>query len=109
MLSIYCESALVLIAGECIMANTLLPMEERNLTPEQVSALDKRRHRGLMLLVVAGQFSIIATILLLWIGQDLRYSPGWAHPTFYYFLIAIGIVFGCGVTGTILRRGSPEL
>ena len=90
------------------MANTLIAMEERNLSPEQVSALDKRRHRGMMLLVVSGQFTIIAGILLLWIGQDLSYSPGWAHPTFYYFLIAVGITTVCGITGMALRRGAPE-
>jgi len=61
------------------MANFLLPPEERNLTPDQVEALDKRRDLGHTFLVIAGQFAVIATILLLWIGQDLAYSPGWAH------------------------------
>ena len=28
------------------MANTLLPVEEQNLTPNQVEQLDKRRNRG---------------------------------------------------------------
>ena len=62
------------------MANLLLPPEERNLTPDQVEALDKRRDLGHAFLVIAGQFAVIATILLLWVGQDLTYSPGWAHP-----------------------------
>ena len=53
------------------MANTLLAMEERNLTPDQVEVLDKRRNRGLMLMVVSGQFGIITSILLLWLVQDL--------------------------------------
>jgi hypothetical protein len=72
------------------MANSLLPPEERNLTPDQVEALDKRRDLGHTFLVIAGQFAVIATILLLWIGQDLAYSPGWAHPMFYYFALCAG-------------------
>lgn len=91
------------------MANLLLPLEERNLTPDQVEALDKRRDMGHTLLVIAGQFGVIATVLLLWVGQDLTYSPGWAHPMAYYFFVAIGIVLVCGLTGIILRRGTPRI
>ena len=87
------------------MANTLIPVEERNLTPDQVEALDKRREWGLTLQVIAGQFAVISTLLCLWIGQDLTYSPGWAHPMFYYFIIAISIVLVCGAVGTMMRRG----
>jgi hypothetical protein len=65
------------------MANMFLPMEERNLTPRQVELLDKRRNRGFMLMVIAGQFGIISTVLLLWLVQDLTYAPGWAHPVAY--------------------------
>jgi len=68
---------------ELVMANSLLPPEERNLTPDQVEALDNRRDLGHTFLVIAGQFAVIATILLLWVGQDLTYSPGWAHPIGY--------------------------
>ena len=91
------------------MANSLLPPEERNLTPDQVEALDKRRDLGHTFLVIAGQFSVIATVLLLWIGQDLTYSPGWAHPMAYYMAIAIGIVLVCGGIGTAMRRGIPAI
>jgi nitrate reductase gamma subunit len=91
------------------MANTLLPPEERNLTPDQVEALDKRREWGLTLQVIAGQFAVISVILSLWVGQDLTYSPGWAHPMAYYMAIALGIVFCCGGVGTIMRRGVPRL
>ena len=91
------------------MANSLLPPEERNLTPDQVEALDKRRDLGHTFLVIAGQFAVIATVLLLWIGQDLTYSPGWAHPMFYYFTIAITIVLVCGATGTFMRRGTVPI
>ena len=91
------------------MANSLLPPEERHLTPDQVEALDKRRDLGHTLLVIAGQFAVIATILLLRVGQDLSYSPGWAHPIAYYFAIALGIIAICGVSGILLRRGTPRL
>jgi nitrate reductase gamma subunit len=91
------------------MAISLLPPEPRHLTPDQVEALDKRRDLGHTLLVIAGQFAVIATILLLWVGQDLSYSPGWAHPIAYYFAIALGIIAICGVSGILLRRGTPRL
>lgn len=91
------------------MANHLLPPEERDLTPDQVEALDSRRDLGHTFLVIAGQFAVIATILLLWVGQDLAYSPGWAHPMFYYFAIAVAIIVGFGITGYLLRRGTPRI
>ena len=91
------------------MANALLPAEERNLTPDQVEALDKRREWGLTLQVIAGQFAVISVLLSLWVGQDLTYSPGWAHPMAYYMAVALGIVFVCGVAGTLMRRGVPSL
>lgn len=91
------------------MANTLLPPQERNLTPDQVDALDRRRDWGLTLQVIAGQFAVISMVLSLWIGQDLTYSPGWTHPMFYYFVIAVTIVLVAGATGTIMRRGSTRI
>jgi hypothetical protein len=91
------------------MANALLPAEERNLTPDQVEALDKRREWGLTLQVIAGQFAVISVLLSLWVGQDLTYSPGWAHPMAYYMAVALSIVFVCGVAGTLMRRGVPRL
>ncbi len=91
------------------MPNPLLPPEERNLTPNQVEALDKRRDLGHTFLVIAGQFAVIATVLLLWVGQDLTYSPGWVHPMAFYFLIACGIVAVLGISGLVLRRGSPRI
>jgi hypothetical protein len=95
--------------GETKMANSLLPPEERHLTPDQVEALDRRRDLGQTLLVIAGQFAVIATILLLWVGQDLQWSPGWAHPMAYYFVIALAIIAVCGVVGFLLRRGAPRI
>jgi hypothetical protein len=91
------------------MTNFLLPPEERNLTPDQVEALDKRRDLGHTLLVIAGQFAVIATILLLWVGQDLTYSPGWLHPMAYYFALAVALVVVLGLTGMALRKGTPRL
>jgi hypothetical protein len=91
------------------MPNMLLPPEERNLTPEQVEAIDKRRDLGHTLLVIAAQFAVIATVLLLWVGQDLQYSPGWDHPMAYYFFFALLMIGIFGVTGLVLRRGMPRV
>lgn len=91
------------------MANSLLPPEERNLTPDQVEALDRRRDLGHTFLVIAGQFAVIATVLLLWVGQDLKYSPGWDHPMAYYFFLALLLVAGFGLAGLVMRKGMPRL
>jgi hypothetical protein len=90
------------------MANTLIPIEERSLTPNQVELLDKRRNRGFLFMVISGQFGIISTILLLWVVQDLTYAPGWAHPVFYYFVFSLMVSGLAGLTGAYLRRGAPE-
>jgi hypothetical protein len=97
------------VEGVSAMANALLPPEERNLTPDQVDALDKRRHLGHTLLVIAGQFAVIASVLLLWVGQDLQYSPGWDHPMAYYFFLAILLFFVFGIAGMVLRKGLPRI
>jgi nitrate reductase gamma subunit len=91
------------------MANALLAPEERNLTPDQIEKLDGRRDFGHALLVIAGQFAVIATVLLLWVGQDLTYSPGWDHPMAYYFFLCIGAIVVLGLIGLILRRGTPRI
>ena len=90
------------------MANTLIPIEERTLTPQQVEALDRRRRRGHLFLVLCFQCLIVATLVTLWSGQDLTYSPGWVRPMFYWnaVLFLLAIVFG--VAGVRLRRGSNE-
>ena len=90
------------------MANMLIPAEERNLTPDQVEELDKRRTWGLTLQVIAGLLAIIGVILWLWVGQDLTYSPGWIRPMFYYDVIVwVAAIILIGV-GSALRRGAPE-
>jgi len=91
------------------MANPLLPLEERNLTPAQVEALDKRRDLGHTFLVIACQFAVMAAILLLWVGQDLTYSPGWLHPMVFYFVIALALIGFFGLAGLVLRRGTPRI
>ena len=90
------------------MANTLIAIEERTLTPQQVEALDRRRRRGHLFLVLCFQCLIVAALVTLWIGQDLTYSPGWVRPMFYWnaTLFLLAIVFG--VAGVRLRRGSHE-
>jgi nitrate reductase gamma subunit len=91
------------------MANSLLPPEERTLTPDQVEALDMRRELGHTFLVIAVQFASIGTILLLWVCQDLIYSPGLAHPIAYYFVLVLALTLAFGCTGLFLRRGTPRL
>ena len=91
------------------MANLRLPLDERLLTPDEVEALDKRRELGHTLLVITGQFTVMAAILLLWVGQDLKYSPGWVHPMAFYFFIALALIGSFGITGLVLRRGTPRL
>ncbi|MDE3104980.1 MAG: hypothetical protein KGK08_07375 [Acidobacteriota bacterium] len=90
------------------MANTLLPYEERNLTPDEVEQLDRRRRAGQLCLVICFQCLIVSTLLTLWSGQDLTYSPGWAHPMAYWNAITFlgAVIFG--LVGIRLRRGSTE-
>jgi hypothetical protein len=90
------------------MANMLLPIEERNLTPDQVVALDKRRHIGLVCQVIAGQLLIVSVLLTVWAGQDWVVSPWPWKPMVYYCALA-GLGAVCfGVAGGILRRGGSE-
>ena len=90
------------------MANTLLPLEERNLTPDQVEQLDKRRRRGQLFLVICFQCLIVSTLLTLWSGQDLTLSPGWTHPMVYWNAITFTAAMVFGIAGVRLRRGSNE-
>ena len=96
------------ISRTIAMANMILPIEERNLTPDEVEALDRRRRRGQLFLVIGLQTLVIATLLTLWAGQDLTYAPGWAHPMAYWDAIVfiLSMFFLC--RGVVLRRGSNE-
>lgn len=90
------------------MSNPLLPPEERDLTPDQVVALDQRRFRGLRLQVVGGILGIVAILLTVWAGQDFTYSPGWIHPMGYYMIFTGVLSLVCIGVGSVLRHGSPE-
>ena len=90
------------------MANQLIPAEERNLTPEEVVALDRRRRRGQLFLVLCFQCLIVGSLVTLWAGQDATYSPGFAHPMLYWDAILFTLAAIFGVTGIRLRRGSNE-
>ncbi len=90
------------------MANTLIPIEERNLTPAEVELLDRRRRRGQLFLVLCLQTLIVGTLVTLWAGQDWTLSPGWTKPMVYLdaFMFILSLIFG--VVGVRLRRGSNE-
>jgi hypothetical protein len=90
------------------MANTVLPVEERNLTPAEVDALDRRRRRGQTYLVLGLQFGLISCFLLLWSGQDATYSPGWVHPMVYWNCITALVTITCLTRAVLLRRGMNE-
>jgi hypothetical protein len=90
------------------MANTLLPIEERNLTPDQVELLDKRRRRGQLFLVLCLQCLVVGSLLTLWSGQDFTLSPGWTHPVLYWNAIVFVAALVFGVAGVRLKRGSNE-
>jgi hypothetical protein len=90
------------------MANTLLPIEERNLTPDEVERLDKRRRRGQLFLVLCFQSLIVSTLLTLWSGQDFTVSPGWTHPVVYWNAITFTAALVFGIMGIRLKRGSNE-
>ena len=90
------------------MANLILPFEERNMTPDEVESLDRRRRRGQLCLVVGFQCLIVALLLTLWSGQDLTYSPGWAHPMAYWDAITFLLACIFLINGIRLRRGSNE-
>lgn len=90
------------------MANTLLPIEERNLTPDQVELLDKRRRRGQLFLVLCFQTLIVGTLVTLWAGQDWTLSPGWTKPMVYWDAIMFTLSLIFGILGVRLKRGSNE-
>lgn len=90
------------------MANPLIPVAERNLTPNEVEALDRRRRRGQLLLTLCVMCLIVGLLVTLWAGQDATYSPGWHRPMLLWdgILFLLAIIFGA--TGISLRRGTTE-
>ena len=90
------------------MANTLIPIAERSLSPDEVELLDRRRRRGQLFLVICFQCIIVSTLLTLWSGQDATYSPGWHRPMLYWNAITVVLAIFFGLAGLRLRRGSTE-
>lgn len=90
------------------MANLILPPNERNLSPAEVEALDRRRRRGQLFLVIGCQCLVVALLVTLWAGQDLTYSPGWARPMFYWDAVTFTLAAIFLVNGIRLRRGTNE-
>ena len=90
------------------MANTLIPIEERSLSPEQVEHLDRRRRRGQLFLTICGQLTLMSLLLLLWSGQDATYSPGWHKPMVIWNSITATLALFFFLAGISLRRGSTE-
>lgn len=90
------------------MANTLIPVEERSLTPDEVDALDRRRRRGQLFLVIGFQCTIVFTLVTIWAGQDATYSPGWARPMVYWDAVTFVLACIFFLAGIRLRRGSNE-
>ena len=91
------------------MPNTLIPIEERNLTPAQVELLDARRRRGHLLLIIGLQSLVVTTLVgVLWVGLDLAHSPGWSHPMFYWACTTGTVAVVSLLWGLSLRRGFHE-
>jgi hypothetical protein len=90
------------------MANTLIPVEERDLTPDDVEQLDRRRRRGQLFLVLGLQCLLVSCLLLLFSGQDATYSPGWIHPMLYWDLTTFTLSVVFLTIGVSLKRGSNE-
>ena len=90
------------------MANVLVPVEERSLTPDEVAQLDRRRRRGHLFLVMGFQCLLVSIFVLLWSGQDATYSPGWTHPMLYWDILVFALAVTFLAKGVSLRRGLNE-
>jgi hypothetical protein len=90
------------------MANPILPVEERSLTPNQVAQLDRRRRRGQLYLVMGFQFTLVGLLVTLFAGQDMTYAPTWHHPMGLWDAILFVLAIIAFVRGVQLRRGVNE-
>ena len=90
------------------MANTLLPVEERSLSPDEVELLDRRRRRGQAMLVICFMCLIVSTLLILWAGQDAELTYGPMKPMVIWLAITSTIAIVTGLYGLSLRRGINE-
>lgn len=89
------------------MANLRIPVEERNLTPQQVELVDARRRRGQLFLVIGFQAMLVTGILCLWVGQDLTYSPGFHRPIAIWAAIT-GLLSVCSLLAGLAIRGGKQ-
>ncbi len=91
------------------MSHAPVVVSERHLSPAEVEALDRRRRRGHLLLIIGLQALVVTTLVsVLWVGQDLAQSPGWSHPIFYWACLTGTISLVCFLWGLHLRRGFHE-
>jgi hypothetical protein len=90
------------------MANTILPIAERNLTPAEVDTLDRRRRHGHVYLCIGVQMLLISAFVLLWSGQDATYSPGWHRPMLFWDIIVFVGAITFTMRGIAMRRGVNE-
>jgi hypothetical protein len=90
------------------MANTVLPIAERNLTPAEVDLLDRRRRLGHVFLCIGVQMLLISIFVLLWSGQDATYSPGWHRPMLFWDIIVFVGALTFLSRGVAMRRGVNE-
>jgi hypothetical protein len=90
------------------MANMILPLSERGLSPAEIDVLDTKRRKAQTFLVIGVQTLLISIVVLLWSGQDATYSPGWARPMVYWdaLLFLTSMIFLS--RGVALRRGINE-
>ncbi len=90
------------------MANHILPIAERNLTPAEVDILDRRRRQGHIFLCIGVQMLLISAFVLLWAGQDATYSPGWHRPMLFWDIIVfVGAMIFIS-RAIVMRRGVNE-
>lgn len=90
------------------MANSVLPFEERGLSPAETEALDRRRRLGHLFLVLGWQFLIVSVFVTLFSGQDLTYSPGWVKPMVYWDVLVFVLSMVFFANALRLRRGVNE-
>ena len=74
----------------------------------EVEALDRRRRRGQLYLVIRVPVPGCGDAGVVVVGQDVTYSPGWVKPMVYWdALMGLGFVVFL-IAGLRLRRGSTE-
>lgn len=91
------------------MSHAVEAPSEKHLSPAEVEVLDARRRRGQLAMTISGQTAIVcALVSLLFVGQDLTYSPGLQRPMFYWACITGGVSLVSFLVGLKMRRGNHE-